>query len=227
MNKNILAVVAHPDDEVLGCGGTLAKLSRKGFNIHVLIIAEGLTSRTKKGEVDKKSYKKLHLATKKSSKILGIKSFEILKYPDNKLYSVDFLKIVKILEKKISILKPKTIFTHHSGDLNIDHQIVAKAVITSTRPTANNSVKRILAFETPSSTEWSFNTDKIFLPNYFENIEKTFNSKFRALREYSNEMRKFPHPRSYESISALAKLRGSSVGLKYAEAFQIIRFIKD
>ena len=228
MNK-ILVVAAHPDDEVLGCSGTIAKMVKSKKAIaKALIISEGLTARENKKFVKSKKYfNKLYAASKKSAKIIGYSSIEILSYPDNKLDTVPNLEIIKAIEKKIKSFKPNIVFTHSGTDLNIDHQLVSRAVITATRPLKKQSVKKVLAFETVSSTEWSFNKKKQFLPNYFENITNYINIKKRALKAYSSEMRKFPHPRSEEAIIALAKFRGSSSGFNLAEAFEVIREIKD
>jgi|TARA_B100000929_G_scaffold289230_1_gene279351 LmbE family N-acetylglucosaminyl deacetylase len=225
MKKNILVIVAHPDDEILGCGATLAKLARNNHKVHCLITAEGITSRNDSNR--KKHLNDLQKATLASSKIIKFSSVQSLKLPDNRLYSVDFLKIAKTYEKIINILKPRIIFTHHPGDLNLDHEIVNRAVLTATRPIAKTYIKKILTFETPSSTEWNFDTAKSFIPNYFENVEKFMKYKLKALKAYKSEMRPFPHPRSVENIKALAKFRGSTVGYKYAEAFRLVREIKD
>ena len=182
MKKNILVIAAHPDDEILGCGATLAKLSRNNYKVHCLITAEGITSRNDSNK--KKNLSDLQKATLASSKIIKFSSVQSLKFPDNRLYSVDFLKIVKIYEKIINILKPGIIFTHHSGDLNLDHKIVNRAVLTATRPIAQTYTKKILTFETPSSTEWNFDGLKSFIPNYFENVEKFMKYKLKAQIQY-------------------------------------------
>jgi len=226
MNKNVLVVVAHPDDEVLGCAGTIAKLSKNKHKVHLLILAEGITSRSKKGNSNLKKIKQLHQSTKKVVKLLKIKSYEIMKNPDNRLYKVDFLKIVQKIENLILKIKPETILTHHSDDLNLDHQIVSRAVVTASRPLPNSSVKKILTFETPSSTEWNFIATNNFNPNYFEDVSKFMKTKLKAMNAYKSEMRKFPHPRSKENIISLAKVRGSTVGLSYAEAFKVVFLIK-
>ena len=226
MNKNILVIAAHPDDEVLGCGGSVAKFSSQGYRVHGVILAEGITSRSKVKTKDLKKIQKLHSSTIKSSKILGFKSCKILSYPDNRMYSVDFLKIVKTIEEIILKVKPSIIMTHHVGDLNIDHQITARATITAARPLPNSPVKKILSYETPSSTEWSFDLNEAFKPNHYEDVSKHIKTKLKALKAYNSEMRQFPHPRSLENVVSLAKFRGSTVGLKFAEAFRIIRSIK-
>ena len=225
MRKIALVIAAHPDDEVLGCGGTLAKMARNGYSVHGVIVSEGITSRNDKNS--SRLLTNLRRENKKSSKIIKFNSMKLLNYPDNKLYSIDFLKLVQNFENIITRLKPSIIFTHHSGDLNIDHEIVNRAVITASRPLNKDSVKKILTFETPSSSEWKFDEKNYFIPNYFDNIEKYLKYKINALKSYKSEMRKFPHPRSIENIKSIAKVRGSTVGYKYAEAFKVIREIKD
>ena len=225
MKKIALVIAAHPDDEILGCGATLAKMARTGYSVHSVIVSEGITSR--KSKDSKKQLLDLRKANKKSSKIINFTSMQLLNFPDNKLYSVDFLRIVQTFESIINKIKPSIVFTHHSGDLNIDHQIVNKAVITATRPIEKCPVKKIFTFETPSSSEWRFDEENTFVPNYFENIEKFIKYKINALKAYKSEMRKFPHPRSIENVKSIAKVRGSTVGFRFAEAFRIVRQIKN
>ena len=226
--KNILVVAAHPDDEVLGCGGSIARWSDEGHDVNIIILAEGLTSRDlkrnrelKKGELDK-----LSIAANKSAKILGAKSITLYDFPDNRMDSVDLIDIVKIIEKSIKNFSPEIIVTHHESDLNIDHRKVFSAVITATRPYPGQSVKEILTFEVQSATEWqSQNSANSFNPNYYLNISNTLEIKLKALNQYKSEMRKYPHSRSLEAIEFLAKWRGSNVGVEAAECFKIIRKI--
>ena len=205
MKKIALVIAAHPDDEILGCGATLAKMARTGYSVHSVIVSEGITSR--KSKDSKKQLLDLRKANKKSSKIINFKicNFWISRITN---YIVDFLRIGQTFESIIDKIKPSIVFTHHSGDLNIDHQIVNKAVITATRPMEKCPVKKILTFETPSSSEWRFDEENTFVPNYFENIEKFIKYKINALKAYKSEMRKFPHPRSIENVKSIAKVRG-------------------
>ena len=221
-----LIIAAHPDDEVLGCGGSMAKWSNNGHEVHVLIMAEGATSRdsNRNSENRKDDLSELEKSAKEASKVLGIKSIELMDYPDNRMDSVDLLDVVKIIESYIEKIKPDVVVTHHSGDLNIDHQIVNKAVMTACRPQPENTVKRILSFEVPSSTEWQSTTiNNSFIPNWFEDISDTLNLKLKALEAYKSEMREWPHARSIKAIEHLAKWRGATVGFEAAEAFMLIR----
>ena len=223
MKKTFLIIAAHPDDDVLGCGGTIAKLTKKGFKVHVLFLADGESSRSNIKNI-KNLIQKRKQNAKKALKILGCESVEFLDYADNRLDSLDLLEIVKSIENLIDIHKPHTIFTHYAHDLNIDHQIANKAVVTACRPQNNNPVKEILFFEVPSSSEW--NLSKSFEPNYFIDITNTLSLKVKALNIYKNEMRAYPHPRSIKAIESLSFWRGSTIGFKAAEAFIVGRKIK-
>lgn len=227
-NKNkILVIAAHPDDEVLGCGGTIAKYA-KGNEIYVVILGEGLSSRySRRGEAEEKELLKLKEQSKKVGKFLKVKENFFFDLPDNQFDTIPFLEIVKKVEGVIKKIKPVIIYTHHSGDLNIDHRLTFQAVLTAARPFEGCSVKEIYSFEIPSSTEWSF--QKIngpFLPNVFEDLSPTITKKIKSMEMYKTEIRKFPHPRSGEAILVMAKRWGSVAGLKYAEAFELIRHIK-
>jgi len=171
--KNVLVVAAHPDDEVLGCGGTIAKYS-KDNNIYLVILGEGISSRyIQRNEVKKKELLQLRKDSQKVGELLGIKEIFFFALPDNRFDTVSFLDIVKKVEEIIKKIKPEIIYTHYSGDLNIDHRLTFQAVLTATRPVKGCSVKEIYSFEIPSSTEWSFGKiekDKIFNPNIFEDI---------------------------------------------------------
>jgi len=228
--KNVLVVAAHPDDEVLGCGGTIAKYS-KDNNIYLVILGEGISSRyIQRNEGKKKELLQLRKDSQKVGELLGIKEIFFFALPDNRFDTVSFLDIVKKVEEIIKKIKPEIIYTHYSGDLNIDHRLTFQAVLTATRPVKGCSVKEIYSFEIPSSTEWSFGKiekDKIFNPNIFEDISDALETKLKALKAYKNEIRKFPHPRSSKTIRAMATRWGSVAGLKYAEAFELTRKIID
>jgi len=225
----VLVIAAHPDDEVLGCGGTIARHIKNKDDVHVIILAEGVTSRDKSRNRKKRSkeIKNLLLSAQKSHKTLGSKSLKFFNLPDNRMDSINLLDIVKIVEKEVNLVKPEIIYTHHIGDLNIDHSITHQAVVTACRPEPNKSVKKIYCFEVPSSTDWqSVQSDKFFKPNCFIDISKTLQKKLKALKAYKSEMRSWPHSRSIKNVENLAKWRGSSSGMKAAEAFIIIRDLK-
>jgi N-acetylglucosamine malate deacetylase 1 len=228
-SNTILVIVAHPDDEVLGCGASIAKWTASGILVHVLIMAEGITSR----DVIRDKYEKsgelsqLEKLAHQAGKILGVNSVTLLGFPDNRMDSLDRLDVIKAVEKEIERLKPDTVVTHHSGDLNIDHRIINEAVVTACRPQPENTVHRILSFEVPSSTEWQSSTSILaFQPNWFEDVSKTIDKKIEALKIYQSEMREWPHSRSLKNIINLSKYRGSSVGREAVEAFVLLREIK-
>ncbi len=222
--NSVLIVAAHPDDEVLGCGGTIAKLSLSGSIVNILFLSNGEDSRKlRKAEIKKKILNRKN-AAKLASKILGSKTPNFANLSDNQLDKYPLIKIIKIVEKNIKRYKPSVIYTHFKNDLNIDHQIVNRAVITACRPQKNSPVKSLFFFEVPSSTEWKIDTkNKLFNPNWFEDISKTKNKKILALKAYKSELRKWPHPRSVKGVSALFTWRGASIGVDAAEAFMLGR----
>jgi len=221
-SKKVLVIAAHPDDEILGCGGTIAKHIQKGDTVNVSILAEGATSRDNSRDSEKRKLElsQLAQAAYKAGEILGISSLSLHNLPDNRLDSCDLLDITKIIESEISKYKPEIIYTHHSGDLNIDHQRVHQSVVTAARPLPESHVKTLLFFETPSSTEWqTFGSALPFMPNWFNDISETLVLKLKALEAYESEMRSYPHPRSIEAVEYLARWRGATVGVKAAEGF--------
>lgn len=219
---SVLIVAAHPDDEVLGCGGTIARFASEGHSVHVLLMAEGEGSRASgKGQsVDKNLITARNEAAHAACKIMGCASVDSMGLPDNRLDGLELLDVVKRIEIFISQYKPLTVFTHHAGDVNVDHRIVHEAVLAACRPLPGHSVQEILFFEVPSSTEWNPpGSGAPFLPNYFVDISATMKVKFAALEAYTSELRRFPHPRSLKAVEALATWRGATVGVDAAEAF--------
>ncbi len=215
-SKKILVVVAHPDDEILGLAGTLCRHRDNDENIAILILSNGEDSRGKISN-SKKRFSQAKIVAKKLKAKLYLKNL-----PDNAFDSVTLLKIVKTVESVISSVKPDIIYTHNSNDLNIDHRLTFKAVITATRPQSDSFAARIYAFETPSSTEWQLEGSS-FSPNVYIDISKYLQEKKELLSIYKDELRKFPHPRSLLGIETLARYRGMSCGCKAAEAFELIR----
>lgn len=224
---NVLVVVAHPDDEVLGCGGTIARLTSEGHCVRIAILAEGCTSRDgqSKNEADK-GVVVLRQQAAACAKIIGAEPPIMFGLPDNRLDTVPLLDIVKRINRLVEEFQPETIYTHFGGDLNIDHSVVFRAVMTASRPTAGASIKAVYVFEVPSSTEWAFGmVGGIFTPNVFVDVSDFMKSKIEAMRVYENELRPFPHPRSAETLLAKAATWGSAAGITAAEAFMAVRII--
>jgi len=226
--KTMLTIVAHPDDEILGVGGTLAKYINDGDEVYCLILGEGMTSRNKKREdTEQEKLEELHNDTLKAAEIIGFKDVFFSNFPDNRFDSVDLLDIIKEIEKYIVKINPDIIYTHHHGDLNIDHQKTFEAVLTACRPVGEYNIKEIYAFETPSSTEWNFSYgDNSFNPNVFVDITETIDKKLKAMGCYQSEIRDYPHPRSIEALKTISKKWGTVVGKEYVEAFELVRQVK-
>jgi N-acetylglucosamine malate deacetylase 1 len=223
MNKSILVVAAHPDDEALGCGGAIALHAQTGADVQVVFMTDGVNSRDK---VKKFEVEERRSAAREASKILGAQTPIFLSFPDNQMDTVSLLEIIKPLEKIIDQHQPQIVYTHHSGDLNIDHKITHQAVMTACRPQPNSTVREIYSFEVLSSTEWSLESENIFKANCFLDINSVKGKKIASINAYKNEMREFPHSRSIKSVEALITLRGSSVGLANAEGFMLKRMIR-
>lgn len=219
---NILVVAAHPDDEVLGCGGTIARHSEQGDNVHIVILAEGITSRDNARDLNNRKDQLTRLSeyARRAGEVLGVRSVALEGFPDNRMDSANLLDVIKVVEGHIARVSPGILYTHHGGDLNIDHRIVHNAAITACRPFPGQTVDTLLFFEIPSSTEWQVPyTEDPFWPNWFVDISGTLDRKLEALSVYSSEMRTWPHPRSGEGIEHLARHRGASIGCTAAEAF--------
>lgn len=226
--RNILVVAAHPDDEILGVAGTVARYVENGDCAYALILGEGQTSRGVKREmISQDIVEKLHANTLKSANIVGYSEVFFANFPDNRFDQVDLLDIVKVVENKVREIQPEIIYTHYSGDLNVDHQYTARAVLTATRPIGNQPVKEIYAFETLSSTEWNFDysNQSGFSPNVYIDITDYYFKKEQAMKCYVSELCEWPHPRSLDGMDILSKYRGMSVGENRAEAFMLIRKI--
>lgn len=227
LNK-VFVIAAHPDDEILGCGGTIARHIKNGDMVAILIMADGITSREKSSiHLLAKELSERQQCANRANGILGVNNLTLLSYPDNRMDGAVLLDVVKDVEKKLDQFKPSIVYTHHSGDVNIDHSLVHEAVIVACRPQPGHSVRQLLFFETPSSTEWRPAASRSsFDPNWFIDISGTLDLKLQALAAYSSEIKDFPHPRSLAAIEHLARWRGASVGVPAAEAFELGRVIQ-
>ena len=231
---NILIIAAHPDDEILGMGGTIANHASQHDSVTIVYMATGITARRDPLESEpeiknipekiqekwQQEIKKLQQDAKKSAKLLKVKNVKFFDFPDNEMDGIHLLKVVKVIEKEIKSVKPDVIYTNHYSDLNVDHKVVYNATLSACRP-SSFPVKEIISFEVLSSTEWSYPYN--FNPNYFINIEKYLEKKIKAMELFTSEIRKFPHPRSSENIKHVASRWGTVSGFKAAEAFEIIR----
>jgi LmbE family N-acetylglucosaminyl deacetylase len=221
----ILVVVAHPDDEVLGCGATIARFTQEGHEVFIAILGEGITSRYQRREqADPSLIKTLHATSRQVAQLLGVEDLFFYSLPDNRFDTLPLLDLVKIIEELIARLEPEVIYTHHGGDLNIDHMVTHRAVLTATRPVGGCPVRELYAFEVPSSTEWTFGQlQPSFRPNVFMDISDTLEAKMQAMALYESEVRPFPHPSSPDAIRAIARRWGSTAGVEAAEAFELVR----
>lgn len=222
---SVLVIAAHPDDEVLGCGGTMARLRAEGHIVQIAILGEGLTSRYRtREEADRSLLSNLREHSRRAADVLGVKDLFMYDLPDNRFDTLPILDVVKIVEQLVEQHSPNTIFTHGCADLNVDHHVTHRAVLTATRPIEGHSVLNLYAFEIPSSTDWAFHRmTPCFQPNTFFDIESTMELKKRSMACYETEVQDFPHPRSLEGLEVVARRWGTVVGCKAAEAFELVR----
>ncbi len=222
---NVLVVAAHPDDEVLGAGATIAAHARAKDRVTVAILGEGITSRHgARAEVGRNALDALRADAQRAGALLGCQDVRLLDLPDNRFDSVDLLDVVKLVEKVVQEVEPTIVYTHFHGDLNVDHVVTARAVLTACRPLPGSSVRRLLAFEVPSATGWGF-PDQAFSPTVFVDAQETLALKLEAMRRYESEVRPYPHPRAPEALAERAKSWGTLVGLNAAEPFVLLREI--
>ncbi len=218
-NNKILIIAAHPDDEILGCGGLISKF-KKNSKIQVIFLSDGLSSRTK----NKKKMKIRKSECLKLFSYLKIKMPIFFNFPDNKMDEVPLLNIVKKIEKIIKTFQPNIVFTHYEDCLNVDHRVAFKATITACRPIKKNKfINEIVSYEVPSSTEWKFSRKRVFKPNIFLDISKEIKEKKKMMKFYKSELCSYPHSRSLKGIEILSRYRGITSGLKSAEAFLLVR----
>lgn len=223
-----LVIAAHPDDEVLGCGATMARRAEEGEDVHVVILGEGSTSRSAtRDDADPSAVDELVLAGRRAADCLGVSTLRHVGLPDNRFDQLDLLDIVKSIEEIIAEVRPELVLTHHPSDLNVDHQLAFRATLTATRPMPGRQIAEVLSFEVLSSSEWTFGMiGPAFRPTVFVDVVSTIDKKILACEAYGSEMRPYPHPRSPECVRGLAALRGASVGLVAAEAFEMVRAIR-
>ncbi len=224
----VLVIAAHPDDEVLGCGGAMARHADAGDRVHVVFLADGVTARQDVPDLDAlaDALRRREDGATAAARILGAEPPVFHRLPDNRLDGVPLIDLAKLVEREIARIGPDIVYTHHGGDLNVDHRLTHQAVLTACRPLPGARVRVIYAFEVLSGTEWGgVATGGGFTPTRFVDIASQLQRKLDALACYDDEMRPFPHPRSKPAIEALVRLRGSASGLTAAEAFCVVREI--
>jgi N-acetylglucosamine malate deacetylase 1 len=220
--EQVAVIVAHPDDEVLAFGGTICRHVECGHPVSILFLATGLAARTADGKVDPADLQKLRDEARAAGAIMGVTDIEFADFPDNRMDTVPLLDVIKTISAFLEKADPTVLYTHHIGDLNIDHSIIARAVMTACRPVPGSRVQKIYAGEILSSSEYSLPQSR-FLPNTYVPIEPYIDRKREALQCYTSEIRYWPHPRSIKAVALAARLRGSECGLEAAEALWLLR----
>lgn len=221
MSRRILVVAAHPDDEVFGVGGTIARHVRQGEQVSVLILTDGVTARHNVTGAQEE-------AARKATRVLGVQDVHFANLPDERLDAMPLLEVIEPISQLVKELRPQVVYTHHRGDTNQDHRVVFAATLVAVRPFDGNPVERVLCYEVASSTEWgpAF-ADWASLPNVYVDVSGTLEAKLRALEAYretfQSEVKPFPHPRSPEAVRVYAQQRGITVGMLAAEAFVLVR----
>jgi LmbE family N-acetylglucosaminyl deacetylase len=225
--RRVLTVAAHPDDEILGCGGAMAAHASRGDAVSILILGEGLTSRaSSRAEADLAGLPELARDARAAAAAIGVADLTLLDFPDNRFDSVDLLDVIKAVEAIKARVSPDVVYVHHWGDLNIDHRVTFDAVMTAFRPLPGQPAVAIYAFEVPSSTGWGAPSPAAaFVPTHFVDIGTLVEKKIEAMESYGSERRGWPHPRSPQALRAHAQYRGSQVGVEAAEAFVTIRTV--
>lgn len=226
-NERILVIAAHPDDEVLGMGGTIAKYSAQGAEVALLVVTDGCTSQYRNAPELLDIIKKKRIETNKSAATLGIKHVFYGELPDMKLDVTPHIEINAVIENVIDNFNPDTVFTHFWGDVNKDHRCVCESTIVACRPTPGQCVKKLYFYSVPSSTEWNVQTiNNVFTPNWYEEICNDFaETKYKAMLCYETELREYPHPRSVKYLKTADIAEGNRVGLSAAESFILMRAV--
>jgi len=224
--RRVLVVAAHPDDEILGCGGTMARLVAGGVFVHVAFLADGVFSRPGVPEEQAEELRRRRSAAVQACALLGVTSVSFGHFPDNEMDSVPVLAVARAVEELVAAYQPDTVFTHHFGDVNVDHRQVHDGVVAACRPQRGQPVRTVLCFEVASSTEWQLaGHPQPFVPSVFVEVTKYVDVKKAALHAYHSEMRQWPHPRSLRGVAHLQSWRGAAVGVDAAEAFVMGRHV--
>lgn len=219
----ILVVMAHPDDEVLGAGGTIARFVSQGEPVSCLLLSDGVGARSS-AHPDAADRRRRHCMA--AAEVLGVADVQCHDLPDNRFDSLDLLDVIRLVEAAVERVGPETVITHHGGDLNVDHRITHQAVLTATRPVPGSTVRTVLGAEVLSSSEWAFGAHRQFTPSVFVDVSETIDTKIAALACYVDETRSAPHARSIEAVRSLASTRGAATGVAAAEAFVLLRALR-
>jgi LmbE family N-acetylglucosaminyl deacetylase len=214
MNKNILVVAAHPDDEVLGCGGTVARHTSAGDSVTAVIVCEGESLRYGPNGVRQNEH------SQKAASILGVKDLRALGFPDQRLDTFTLTDIITPLENIIREVKPQVVYCQFGGDINYDHKMVFNALLVATRPT-EHYLEAVYAFDTASSTEWGH--PRTFIPDTWVDISGTLEQKLEAMACYESEVRPYPHPRSLQALRNRAAAWGNQRCMDAAEVFVTVQ----
>lgn len=218
----ILVVCAHSDDEALGCSGSISKWSEIADEVAIIFLTNGVSSRL---DARKEAHAIRYEEQIQSLALIGVTQFRNFDFPDNGLDGIPLLELAQNIEKEISNFKPTVILTHSLADLNVDHRKCCEAVLVATRPQAHSKIRLVASFEVLSSTEWFYTNGNSFQPNLYVDITETMELKLQACRCYASEMREPPNARSIQNVRHLAALRGATVGVSYAESFEVMRLI--
>ena len=224
--KKILVVAAHPDDEIYGMGGTIAKLAAEGNEVHILIVTDGSTAQYRGSNDLSEILERKKKETQKALACVGAAACHYGELPDMRLDAVEHIRINEVIEKAVDEIKPDVVYTHFWGDINMDHQRVFESTLVAVRPTRFQTVRELYCYSVPSSTEWQPAIHATFAPNVFVNISEYTAQKAAAIAAYATELRPYPHPRSVEAVQAQDTARGLQVGLPAAEEFILLRSVQ-
>lgn len=228
MADKVLIIAAHPDDEVLGAGGTIAKYAMQGAEIKLLIVTDGSTSQYREDAFLAEKIAQKKRETQTAADVLGIKEVIYGGLPDMKLDVTAHIQVNQVIENVLDAFQPNVVFTHFHGDVNMDHQCVHRSTLVACRPVGGQCVKEVYSYYVPSSTDWSVqNAVDTFMPNVFVDIDGVYaEKKYAAMACYATELRTYPHPRSVEALKVLDKANGIHVGLNAAECFMVHRVMR-
>lgn len=212
--NKVLVIAAHPDDELLGCGGVVAQHTKRGDHVTTLVMCEGESLRYQGQEINQQSH------IWKAAKVLGVDDVRSFQFPDQKLETIILTDLIDPILKVVREIEPNIVYTQYGGDVNRDHKILFEAVLVATRPT-EHFIETVYAFDTASSTEWAY--PRSFIPDTWIDISETLEQKLEAMSCYTSELRDYPHPRSLEALRNKAKAWGNQCNMDAAEVFMTIR----